>query len=122
MGIAEAIAAGKALVEASKLAKDLVNHPDADPHRVRATVQEMLIHLTTAQTGLAEAQQEIMELRSILDERAERKQIGDDLEFVQDGGFWIRKSDNALGRHIPYCPLCWGDQQKLVPLTPFSEG
>jgi hypothetical protein len=122
MAITEALAAGKALVEASKLARDLINNPDVDPHRVRASVQEMMIHLTNAQTGLAEAQQEIMTLRAQLDDREAIRALDDDLEFVQDGSFWVRKSEEAAGKPIFYCPACWGDNKKLVPLAALTEG
>ena len=122
MGIAEVLAAGKALIEASKLARDLVNNPDFKADQVRATVQEMLIHLTNAQTGLAETQQENMTLRSQLDERAAIREIEADLDFVGDGGFYIRKSHRAQEIFCPLCPICWGNNQKLVPLTPMATG
>jgi polyhydroxyalkanoate synthesis regulator phasin len=116
MGISEAIAAGKALVEVSKLARDLVNNPDVNPHQVRATVQEMLIHLTNAQAGLAEAQQEIMTLRSQLADRESLLEIEADMEFQIDGGFYVRKSEKGRGC-IAYCPVCWKKDGKTIPMA-----
>jgi hypothetical protein len=46
--------------------------------------------------------------------------IDADLEYVEDGGFYIRNSDKEAGRNIPYCPLCWRVDKALVPLNPMS--
>ena len=115
MGITEALGAGKALVEASKLARDLINHPDVQPDRVRAIVQEMMIHLTNAQTGLAEAQQEIMELRHKVDDRTALLELAADMDFQTDGDFFVQKSESGKGV-IAYCPMCWKDNDKAVPM------
>jgi hypothetical protein len=117
MPISEALAAGKALVEVSKLVTNLINTPDTDAQHVRAKLQEMLIHLVNAQTGLSEAQQEIMELRAKLDDRNAAKALEEDMDYQIDGGFYVRKSEAAKGM-IPYCPLCWGSDGKAVPLKP----
>ncbi|MCL5744512.1 MAG: hypothetical protein M1541_11395 [Acidobacteria bacterium] len=57
----------------------------------------MLIHLVNSQTGLSEAQQEIMELRARLDERQAMKALEEDLDYQIDGGFFIRKSEAGKG-------------------------
>jgi hypothetical protein len=121
MPIGEAIAAGKALVEVSKLVTNLINSPDTDPSHVRAKLQEMLIHLVNAQTGLSEAQQEIMELRIRLDDRAAVKELESDVDTTDDGDYFVRKTEVVKGKHIAYCPTCWGLTQKLVPLRVMQD-
>jgi len=119
MAIGEAITAGKALVEVSKLVVNLINSPDYDAQHVRQKVQEMFIHLVSLQTSLSEAQQEILELRSKLDDRQVRKVLDADMDFRIDGGFYIRKSESAKGV-IAYCPICWKKDDKAVPLQASS--
>jgi len=55
-------------------------------------------------------------------ERDELKKLADvsaDMEYVEDGGFYIRISERAVGKNIPYCPNCWkGGKGALNPLNP----
>jgi len=82
----------------------------------------MMVHLVNAQSGLAQVQQEVMTLRAQLDERDAWKEVEADLDFMQDGAFWIRKSQREHGTFIPYCPVCVGADHKLIPLTPMAVG
>jgi hypothetical protein len=120
MPIGEAIAAGKALVEVSKLVTNLINSPDTDPQHVRNRLQEMLIHLVNAQTALSEAQQEIMDLRTKLAAGEVEAALEADVEFEQDGNFWVRKSEREKAL-VPYCPACWGKDKKLVAMAPYKH-
>ena len=64
------------------------------------------------------------EVRSLKEQLAEQKRllaITDDMEFVEDGGFYIRRSEKVAGRNIPYCPLCWTAGKAAVPLNPGAE-
>lgn len=45
-------------------------------------------------------------------------EIEKDLEYINDGGFYIRKSEKAEGKSIVYCPTCWGKDKHLIPLNP----
>ena len=61
------------------------------------------------------------EVRTLKEQLAVQKQllnIGDDLEFVEDGGFYVRKSERAAGKNIPYCPICWKSDKVDIPLHP----
>ena len=40
------------------------------------------------------------------------------MEYVDDGGFYVRKSESDNGKSIPYCPLCFNADGKVVPLNP----
>ena len=40
------------------------------------------------------------------------------MEYVDDGGFYVRKSERDNGKSIPYCPLCFKSDGKVVPLNP----
>jgi hypothetical protein len=77
----------------------------------------MLIHVVNAQLALGDAQEEIRELKQTIGEFENLKVIGDDLEYVKDGGYYRRKSDEA-----PCCPTCWGNNQKAVAMQPMASG
>jgi hypothetical protein len=60
-------------------------------------------------------------IRALEEELARRDrtaEIESDLEYVNDGGFYVRKSEQTEGKNKPYCPVCWGSDKKLVPLNP----
>lgn len=80
-------------------------------------LQQSLLEMQTGMTGLVDDNQalkhQIEELRRLGD-------ISDDMEYVEDGGFYIRKSEKAAGKNIAYCPACWGDTRKTVALNPLS--
>jgi hypothetical protein len=121
MPIIEALTAAKAALDISGKISDLVNRPNIDVTEVRANVHQMLIHLVNAQSGLSEAQLEISELRQQLDERERIRAIEADLEIEPDGQYYYRKSERSASKQIQYCPVCWGDKDKLVPLTHSAE-
>jgi hypothetical protein len=122
MSITAGITAAKASLDLTKVLMDLLNRPNIDPVDVRGKVHELLIHLVNAQVALGEAQVEISELHHQLDNRQELKAIQEDLEIEPDGQYYYRASERTANKHIPYCPVCWGDKAELVPLTVLAEG
>jgi hypothetical protein len=115
MAILEGISAVKASLELAKLLSDRLNRPDIDVADVRAKVHEMLIHMVSAQMALGEARVEISDLRNQLNEREALNALDSDMDYQLDGGFYVRKSEANKGL-IAYCPLCWKDSQKTVPM------
>lgn len=122
MPIAEGIAAIKATLDLAKLTSDLVNRPNIDAESVRKNLHEMLIHAVNALTAIGEAQHELLTLRGKLDDKAALVALTADLEPVPDGGFLVKKSDKTAGHLIPYCPVCWGQEQKAIALVPMANG
>jgi hypothetical protein len=115
MPILEGISAVKASLELAKLVSDRLNRPDIDVADVRAKVHEMLIHMVNAQMALGEAHIEISDLRRQLEEREVLKELDADMDYQVDGGFYIRKSEASKGV-IAYCPICWKDTLKAIPM------
>jgi len=113
MSITAGLTATKATLDLAKLLMDRLNGPNIDVHEVRSQVQEMLIHVVNAQVALGEAQGEISELRRRLDDQTILKALNDDMEYVQSGGFYARKSENLS---IPYCHVCWKKDNITMPL------
>ena len=52
-------------------------------------------------------EQENEELKKLLD-------VSKDMEFVEDGGFYVRKSETDKGKFIPYCPACFDSKEREV--------
>jgi hypothetical protein len=59
MSIAAGLTATKATLDIAKILMDKVSRPNTDVHEVRASVQEMLIHVVNAQIALGEAQRDL---------------------------------------------------------------
>jgi hypothetical protein len=85
-------------------------------------IADQLLHLQQlileSQRALNDAAEEIRELKEQLAASQRAVETNKDLEWVSDGGFWILKSDREKGSNIPYCPACWGETSKLIPLNP----
>lgn len=105
-----------------KGAVEILKRPDVDAHEVSARLLELQGLMIEAQLALGDAQEEIRSLKQKLSEHDETRALRDDLEFVQDGGFYRRKSESAQGLFNPYCPVCWGDRRKAIPLAPLLNG
>src|SRR4051794_34047773 len=79
------------------------------PNEIAGQLLNMQQLILESQQALNEAAEDIRLLKEQAAARNRDEEFERDLEWQQDGGFWIRKSDQAGGNNIPYCPLCWGD-------------
>lgn len=121
VNITAGVTAIRATVELTQKLSDLISYPKIDVADVRAKVHEMLIHAVNAQSALAEAQNEILELRQQLDDRTRLEALRADME-VHKRGFLLRRSEKAQGLFNPHCPVCWGDSNKAIPLVGLMGG
>lgn len=117
MPIAEGLTATKAALDVARTALDLLRRPKIDGEQVRNKLIEMQDLIFSAQRALGDADDENRQLRRQLDDREALKAIEADLAFQPDGGHLLRKSDGAF-----CCPVCWGDQRRVVPLIPGANG
>jgi hypothetical protein len=115
MSLVASLAAVKATLETGKIVRDLIQQPKVDAHAVEAHLHEMLVHLNNVYSSLVDARVEMDELRTAADTRAAKKVLDDDMAFQVDGGYYIKQSEKEKGL-IAYCPLCWKDNDKTVPL------
>jgi hypothetical protein len=74
-----------------------------------------------AQRDLADAEQENRVLRAEVADQDRLKETEADLEFAEDGRFWVRKSEKSHAL-IPYCPVCWGTEKQLVVMPGIATG
>jgi hypothetical protein len=87
---------------------------------------EKLVSLQQDMMGLIDENRDLKDKVRTLEQQLEalKKQadVSADMEYVEDGGFFIRKSEKAAGRNIPYCPLCWtASNHAVVNLHPNAE-
>ena len=114
----EGIAAARLAKEACKEALDSLRRPHIDGEQVRNKLIEILDLVFSAQQALSDAEEENRNLRRTIDDRAVQETVRADMEYQQDGGYFVRKSERASGNTIPYCPTCYGATGKTVPLKP----
>ena len=106
------------LIETAKDAAKLVRQiGNIDLYEKLVTLQQDAMSILDENWKLKE---EVRSLKQELEKQQRLVAIDADLEYVEDGGFYIRKSDKEAGRNIPYCPLCWRVDKVLVPLNPMS--
>jgi hypothetical protein len=122
MSFTAGLTAAKAGHDLISRALELVKREDVDRNEVMARLTELQGLVLETRRALGDGEDENRNLRRKVED-AERRQADDnDLEFVQDGGFWIRKSQKAQEVFCPLCPVCWGEKHQLVPLTPMAQG
>src|SRR3989442_8137862 len=105
------IAAGLAL---AKNGLDIIKAVREAAKQKKLTDEEFLDYLATLQdklvdvkTALADADEENRKLKRQLDDREAQRALKADMEFQQDGGFYVRKSERDAGNPVAYCPVCW---------------
>jgi hypothetical protein len=119
MTVAAGLSAIKTGFELVKGLREILKKDGVDPHEVSNRLMEIQEFFLEAQNSLMEAQEENRGLREQLDTQDRLKEIEADLELTTDGYFYVRKSEQEKGL-IPYCPVCWGKECKLVPMAPAS--
>ncbi len=120
MEITSGISATKASIEVVKLLRDMLNRPEVDRDAIRNHIGQLFEHVTNAHISLVEAQTVILELNHKLADREKLERLESDLEFVNDGSFYIRNSERDQGKDVPYCKDCWGSNRQIIPLTKLS--
>jgi hypothetical protein len=114
-----AIAAGLSAIKTGfgliKSAVELLKRETVDVHEVQARLIELQGLMLDARSALVDAEEENRSLKRALEDRDDAKKLAEDMEFQNDGGFYVRKSEAGKGL-IAYCPLCWQKDHLTVPL------
>jgi hypothetical protein len=113
--IAEGIAAIKTGFDIAKSISGLVKEGNIDGKEVASQLILLQTYMLDSQRALTDAQEEIQKLKTAQADQQRTADIEDDFEWIADGSFWVRKSEKGT-RDIRYCPQCWGDSRKLLPL------
>lgn len=118
--IATGLSATKTGLELIKGVRELLKRSKVDPTEVSQRLNELQEALYHAREALADAQDENRKLAQQIGEDKKLSDISCDMEFVEDGGFYVRRSEKTAGKNIPYCPLCWTKDKTATPLNPQS--
>ena len=120
MDIASGLSALKSGFDISRTINQRIKEGKSYPNEIADQLLQLQQLMLDSQRALNDAAEEIRTLKEEIAVLKETGKIEQDLEWVEDGGFWVRKSETSSGTAICYCPLCWGDGKKLVPLNPIS--
>ena len=120
MDIASGLSALKSGFDISRTINQRIKEGKSYPNEIAEQLLQLQQLMLDSQRALNDAAEEIRTLKERIASRAQMEEIERDLEWVGDGGPWVRKSDKSSGVRISYCPLCWGENKKLVPLNPTS--
>lgn len=119
------LTATKTGLDLIKGVRELLKPEKVDRTAVQARLGELQEALYQAREALGDAQEakrnqahEIADLKRLVEDLKMQADISGDLQMQADGQFLIRKSEKDAGQLIPYCPVCWGEKSKLIPLTP----
>ena len=117
MAIAEGLTAIKTGFDLAKSIAEYVKQEKPDPNEISSRLLLLQQYMLDSQSALNGAQEEIQQLKNQIEEQKRLQDIASDMEYVEDGGFYIRKSEKAAGKTIAYCPLCWKAANADVPLN-----
>lgn len=120
MGIVEGLGALKTGFDIANSINQRVKEGKLYPNEIADQLLRLQQAMIDSQRALMDAENEIKALKEKIAADNQTKQVDQDLEWVEDGGFFISKTDKSLGKLIRYCPLCWRTTNKLVPLNPQS--
>jgi hypothetical protein len=105
MAIAAGLSATKTGFKLIKIAVELLKRETVDVHEVQARLIELQGLMLDARSALVDAEEENRRLKRALEDQDDAKKLAEDMEFQNDGGFYVRKSEAGKGL-IAYCPLC----------------
>src|ERR1017187_1951042 len=120
MDIASGLIALKSGFDISRTVSQRIKENKSYPSEIADQLLQLQQLMLDSQRSLNDAAEEIRALKQQIASLQQTNELEQDLEWVEDGAFWIRKSDKSSGVRISYCPLCWGENKKLVPLNPTS--
>jgi hypothetical protein len=104
-------------MEAGSKAIDLLRNSKVDGDAVRKEVTAMNALLASATKALRSCEEEIGDLKKKLADQSRIEAIRADMIPEPDGGFMVRQSEMDAGRPVPYCPVCWYERDKTIPLN-----
>jgi hypothetical protein len=117
------LGATKTGLDLVKGVRELLKREKIDKSEIQEHLNSLQEALFQAREALGDAQELNRSLNRQIDENKRLLDIGADMEYDNDGGFYVKKSEKAQGKAIPYCPLCWKSDRKDIPLNPmFGEG
>ena len=117
MDIASGLGALKSAFDIGHNINQRLKEGKSYPNEIADQLLQLQQLVLDSQRALNDAAEEIRLLKERLAAYERTDALEKDLEWVADGGFYIRKSEQQAGKQIAYCPLCWGENKKVIPLN-----
>jgi hypothetical protein len=111
MSISAGLSATRTGFELIRGLREALGKPGVDPGDIQARLVELQSLMLDAQRALGDAEEENRELKRSIQEMQEASRLDKSVIF-HDQVCWRNLSDGT--KEGPYCPVCWGDSQKLV--------
>jgi hypothetical protein len=122
MDITAALSSAKTAFELARALHTGLARQQIKPEEVPARLMELQQHILSMQAVVHDLAEENRQLQRKLDDQDEHRKLDADMDFVIDGGFYVRKSEVQKGL-IAYCPVCWKKDGKTIPLeTSMTSG
>ena len=115
MDISAALSSAKTAFELVRALQNGLARQQIRTEEVPARLMELQQHILSMQSVLHDLAEENRQLQLRLDERERQRELEEDMDFVVDGGFYVRKSEAGKAL-IAYCPVCWKDRGKTIPM------
>lgn len=97
--------------------KDLKNLADEyQNHEMAEKVIEIQNSYFNYREEIQKLKDENRSLKDIIARMHNNEELEKDLELTEQG-FYIRLSEKEQGKNIMYCPACWQNEHKLMPLV-----
>ena len=123
MAILEGLSATKAGFELIRGALELLKREDLDRHEIAARLLELQALVLETRQALSDADDENRSLKRELADNSNLMELEKDLFFTgeEGGGVFLLNTERAGGIFKPYCPICWADDRKLIPLVEMAS-
>lgn len=121
MDITGSLAGATAAFELIGTLRNALSSRTISPEEIANRMMEIQQILLTLQRDLSQSAMDNWTLRKEIDELKSAADSKADIEYVEDGGYYVRRSE-AIDTLIAYCPLCWGNNDKLVPMNRHETG
>src|SRR5690242_6801807 len=116
MEITAALSSAKTAFTLARALYDGLARQQIKAEEVPARLMELQQHILSMQAIIHDLSEENRQLHRKVEESDVLRRLENDVDFYTNGRFLVRKSELAGGKVIPYCPVCWGLNRKLVVL------
>src|SRR5580658_9457711 len=111
MNIAAGLSGLKAAGEMAKALRDGLKAGQIKPDEIAGRIGEIYDYIIDSKMALVDAQEEISSIKERYRQLESRLEFRDRVKF-EGGAQWLLNKDGT--RQGPFCPSCWGLNEKLV--------
>ena len=114
--ISAGISALKSAADLAKTIRDGLKSGQINQSEIPGRIGEIYDYIIDSKAALLDSEEKNRDLKRRIEEYDSLNEIAADLEMVQDGRYYVRRSERDQNVFVPYCPVCWGANKRLIPL------